>query len=431
MAVQFEQRQDRSLLRTLSLVCAWMVVTFSAQTGTAGEAQQPPVTTEVLPVFFVPRGETPPSAKEKKLVQDHLLWTQNVFRKLLNGKTTFRISRRAPLIIDGEKKLEIYRPLAEGGVPEMLGEVLTHLKQDRFSTPYVFLIVVANRTDDFPHGGGRPINGGHNEGGGVMCFSQFAFNNHPYIQSTLQHEVGHSHGLTHVDAYQYDINSNESLMSYDPKHHTNGIQDSQTPGKLIPEDVRALAINDRGVENLTFSEADDVPANYKLYPFVAALPAMRIAGQPDYAVRLSSRCPNEYSSKIDNFIQKKILPNRGPGVTYDPNFMWHSSSDASGWITVHVTFPRTIALDQFVVYSEHSGQYNRLAAMKVAAGKEGAKQLASEIVDSDEFHIKFPRTELQEWTLSFRPGASGHVTFRGMRFFDGKQEWFTPTYVVP
>jgi hypothetical protein len=409
MAVQFEQRQDRSLLRTLSLVCAWMVVTFSAQTGTAGEAQQPPIAIEVLPVF----------------------WTQKVYRKLLNGKTTFGISKRAPLIINGEKKLAIYRPLVEGGISEMLGEVLVRLKQNRFSTPYFFLIVVANRADDFPHSGGRPINGGHNEGGGVMCFSQFAFNNQPDIQSTLQHEIGHCFGLTHVDAYQIDMQSNDSLMSYDQKHKTNGFQDSLTPGILIPEDLRALALNDRGFEKLTFSEADDVPANYKLHPYIAAMPAMRIADQPDYVVRLSSPCPDEFDSKVANFVQKKILPNRGPGVNYDPTCMWNTSPDTSGWITVNATFPRPIALDQLVVYSEHSGQYNRLAAMKVAVGRDGNKELASETVSTDEFHIKFPRTESQEWKFSFRPGASGKVTFRGMRFFDGKQEWFTPTYVVP
>jgi hypothetical protein len=101
---------------------------------------------------------------------------------------------------------------------------------------------------------------------------------------------------------------------------------------------------------------------------------MRIADQPDYVVRLSSPCPDEFNSKVANFVQEKILPNRGPGVNYDPTCMWNTSPDASGWITVNATFPRPIALDQLVVYSEHSGQYNRLAAMKVAVGRDGTNK---------------------------------------------------------
>jgi hypothetical protein len=421
-----------STLKWKYLFAALLLLVLFQFPAIAQESLKPPVALEVLPVFFVPRGETQPSAKEQKVVLDHLKWTNDIYRKFLQGRTGFRISRRAPLIIDGEKRLKSYRQLPEMAAPEILGEILNHIEHDRFSTPYIFLVVVTNREDEFPVGGGRPINGGLNEGGGLVVLSQYAFNSVPHIQSTLQHEIGHGLGLMHVNAYRYDITNNESIMSYDPRHHTREFTDSPTPGTLIPEDLRALAINDRGIENLTFSAAKDVPVKYSLCPYVPSLPAMRIAGHPDYSVRLSSDSPDEFGSAIGNIVQKQIFSNRGPGVTYNPNFMWHSSPDSTGWVTVNVKFPRPITLDQVVLHSEHSGQYHRVTEMKVAfAGKGGLQELGVKGVDAEEFHLKFDRTESQAWVISFRPGASGFVCIRGLQFFEGEQEWFRPCVIIP
>ncbi|MES2792293.1 MAG: hypothetical protein V4719_21930 [Planctomycetota bacterium] len=422
---------DNLFVLWIRVCTAPLAILHIAIVAFAQSAAKPPATLEVLPVFFVPRRETPPSAAEKKVVLDHLKWTQRTYRKLLKGKTTFRIANREPLIVKSDKSLAVYHELPESGVPEMVGQILEQLKQDRFSTPYVFLIVVTNRVDDFPVGGGRPLNGGVQEGGGLMCFSQFAFNKIPHVQSTLQHEVGHSFGLSHVDAYKYDMTTNESLMSYNTKHHTNGFADSVEPGVLIPEDLRTLAMNDRGFDNLTFSTTEDVPEKYSLCPYIPSLPPMKIAGQPDYTVQLTSACPDEFSSKLANIVQKQIHPNKGPGVTYNPHFMWSSSPDTTGWVSVSIRFPRATTLDQIVVHSEHSLQYNRVAEVKITTKSNGAKDLASQVVSSDRFHLKFVRTEAQNWLISFRPGPSGKVTIRGLQFFDGEQEWYKPTYILP
>jgi len=65
------------------------------------------------------------------------------------------------------------------------------------------------------------------------------------FQSTLQHEPGHAFGMLHVNAYGRDMKRNESIMSYNPNHHTGFLRASKTPGILIPENFRVLALNDR------------------------------------------------------------------------------------------------------------------------------------------------------------------------------------------
>lgn len=389
------------------------------------EFPKPPATLEVLPVFFVPQGEAKPSAKERKLVTDHLKWTQDTYRKLLQGKSSFRIANREAPVIEGRGGLDMYRLLPEMAAPEIVGEILDHLQQDRFSTPYIFLIIIANRQNEFPVGGGRPINGGLNEGGGIVVLSQYAFNSMPNIQSTMRHEIGHAFGLMHVDAYRYDMQDNDSIMSYNPKHHTREFKESPNPGILNPEDLRALALNDRGFAGLTFSPAKDVPADYSLYSKIPSLPPMRIEGHPDYQVRLTSDSPNEFASQISNIVQKPILPNRGPEITYNHQHMWSTRPDATGWTTVHVKFPRPVALDRVSVHSEHSAQYHRVAEVKIRTEIKGKlTALASEEVAAAEHDVKFARTDTRSLLISFRPGRSGQIVLRGLQFFDGEQEWF-------
>ena len=70
------------------------------------------------------------------------------------------------------------------------------------------------------------------KGGGTVLLSSYEFDRAPNVQSSVQHELGHSFGLPHVDVYGYDMGSNDSLMSYNPKHHTNGLTPSATLGTL-------------------------------------------------------------------------------------------------------------------------------------------------------------------------------------------------------
>lgn len=58
-------------------------------------------------------------------------------------------------------------------------------------------------------------------------------------------------------------------MSYNPLHHTNWFKPSDTPGIMIPEDIRGLALNDLAFPNLEFDPQKDIPSGYKIADIVS------------------------------------------------------------------------------------------------------------------------------------------------------------------
>jgi len=118
----------------------------------------------------------------------------------------------------------------------------------------------------------------------------------------LRHELGHSFGLPHVDVYGYDMKSNDSTMPYNPKHHTNGFEPSGTPGKLIPEDLRGLALDQRAFPTLRFDPEKDVPRGYTISAPVMILGPQKIPEQPD-GVQITTGSGEEYGSKVANVVQ--------------------------------------------------------------------------------------------------------------------------------
>ncbi|MGL6073097.1 MAG: hypothetical protein ACRC8S_02930 [Fimbriiglobus sp.] len=228
------------------LVVGWLLV---LGVGVAsGQSAIPPRTVSILPVFFVPKGAEKPTEEQTKKLQRHLEWSQTRYKELLRNQGTFAIEAK-PHVYQSERELAFYRADSEGGASLYVSELLEDLKTNRFTCPYVLLVVVMNPKDDFPVGGGRPLNGGINTGGGIIQLSSYSLDRVPNFQSTLQHELGHSFGLPHVDVYGYDMKTNDSLMSYNPKHYTKQFTPSETPGQLNAEDLRALAMNQRVFPN--------------------------------------------------------------------------------------------------------------------------------------------------------------------------------------
>ncbi|MEK6610036.1 MAG: hypothetical protein AABZ35_03850, partial [Gemmatimonadota bacterium] len=184
------------------------------------------------PIFFAPEGASLPSAEQRARLARHLAWARARYTELLGGRDSLALDT-ATVVVQGRMPPAFYRGRPEDGVPEIVAELLDHFRVSRFSCPWVLVVVVMNPRDDFPTGGGRPLNGGLGTGGGLVVLSSFALDRVPNVQSTIQHELGHAFGLPHADGYGRDMRTDPSLMSYNPAHHTDGFRPSGTPGVLV------------------------------------------------------------------------------------------------------------------------------------------------------------------------------------------------------
>jgi hypothetical protein len=393
----------------------------------AEQPAAPPRAISVLPVFFVPTGQPSPSPDQSKRIMRHLKWSQTRYRELLGQKTTFAIAEQKPRVYRSQRPLEFYRP-QEKSAPQVVSELLADLNDNRFNCPFILLVVMMNPKDDFPTPGGRPLNGGYNTGGGIIVASSFTLDHSPYFQSTLQHELGHAFGLQHVDVYGYDMKTNASMMSYDPRHHTKGFTESRRPGKFIPEDRRGLALNTRAFPTFHFDPEKDIPRGYSIAKRIVTFAPMKIPGQPDGPL-ITTHSGEEYGSKVGNIVQGRIAENeKGEKVTFDARTMWHSAKTATGWVAVQIAFPYEVELTRIVVHSQHSGQYHIAKTVRVAVGdnSEHLRPVVDKNLDSADSAVSFPTTKGRVWQLDLRADETGEVTLRGLQFFSGEDELFPP-----
>ena len=98
-------------------------------------------------------------------------------------------------------------------------------------------------------GGGRTFNGAANTGGGSAELElDRMLNISSGFQQAVNHELGHTFGLQHPDAYGYPLRDNQSIMSYDEKIGTTGFD--MAKGHFNPEDFYALGLNKRAFPDL-------------------------------------------------------------------------------------------------------------------------------------------------------------------------------------
>ena len=387
-------------------------------------AQFPPDKVSVLPVFVVPKGQQKPSKSEKVLLMKHVQWAQKRYREMLGNRSTFDFKIK-PKVFESKRTLKQF----EKGKPANLivEELLDFYQTDRFSCKYIFLTVFVNPKTKFPSPGGRPINGGVNTGGGIVVFSSLALTTSKKFQTVLQHELGHSFGLPHVDTYGYQQKQNQSIMSYNRAHHTNGLRPSKTPGILIPEDIRSLALNDRVFAGLKFDEKRDVPRGYKLKG-VRILGTMELPQHPLVQVKTSDG--ETKNTSVDNIVHSRIKPSIDRGkIEFDRKTMWQSGPLDDGVASVRLTFPMKVALDRIKVYSQHSGQHHGVKSVRVSTVNKNQETIV--VVESKiqvpDGEVKFKQATSKRWKIDFRAGKSKKVVIRGLRFFNGDQEMFPPS----
>ncbi len=344
---------------------------------------------------------------------------------MLRGRDNFITADGPPLIHRSRIGLAELRAAPESGAPCLTGELLAASQTNRFNCPYVFVIVVMNPHDDFPVGGGRPLNGGYNTGGGIVILSSFALDQFPHFQSTLQHEVGHAFGLPHVDVYGHDMKTDDSIMSYNSAHHARGMRPSPNPGILMPEDLRGLSFNRRAFPNLTFRPARDVPAGYSLASAVPLGP-MTIDGQPPYKVDVTTASGEAFGTKVTNIVQNRIRPSRGG--QFDAKSMWQARPSPDGWAAIRVKFPTPVTLVSIGVHSQHSGTYNAADGVRVRAlTRDGEVLLAeSPLLATDVVVPLLEPASAQAWEIEFHAANNRETTIRGLRFFTRRGEIFPP-----
>ena len=400
--------------------------TASAQKAAASRKHYfPPEHISVMPVVFTPKGEKTPDRELDAVVLRHLKWTQRRYGELLG--TTFEIENKVRRV-RGAKTLEEYRKRDGDAVMDFAAELLKEFGYSRFNCPHIFLIVVVNPKDDWPLGVGCVFNGGYNTGGGATMMSTDAFVKKPNAQSTLEHELGHTFGLPHVSSYGIEMNGNNpSMMSYNPAHWSRGFEPSLQPATFIPEDIRGLALNDRAIPNLEFSETKDVPTDYKLFWTPMPFGAVKLNGQPDYAIEVKSNAGVAFNSKLESCVVGHLRSSPGPTLYYDAGSMWHSEP-VEGNVTLDLTFPFPVELTRIRLYSGHSGQYHPVKAFSVSVPTATGSQnsLANHELKSFDGEVTFPATESQRWHLEMTPGESKTIVLRGLRFYSGKTEIFPP-----
>lgn len=256
------------------------VVAFAS--ALAAEELQPRIAVDhvpVKPVFYVASDAAPPSPSYTDLLSKHLKWCQERYKELLG--VTFDLVPGPALVLQSKHNVAYLKKAPEGGAPDAVLELFEHDKVNRFTCPFVYLVLFVG-TGTTPAGGGRAINGYVNTGGGIVILAADNLVKSPNFQSTLQHELGHGFGLVHVDSYKYPMETNDSIMSYNPAHHTKGLTPSKTPGQLIPEDFRLLALNKRVFPGLQIDLKEVTPANYAMFPTIVMIPPMKLPGQADY-----------------------------------------------------------------------------------------------------------------------------------------------------
>lgn len=153
----------------------------------------------VLPVFFVPQGEDEPADELQEKLMRYLEIARLRYKELLFDRDTFEY-HPDPQVIMGECNLDTYwTDHGPADSSRIFREIFRAFAMGS-DIPFVFLTILTSN-ESYPAGGGRPFNGGHNEGGGIVIMSSKGLSTDHRFESTLQHELGHSFGLVHIEVY--------------------------------------------------------------------------------------------------------------------------------------------------------------------------------------------------------------------------------------
>ena len=258
-----------------------------------------------------------------------------------------------------------------------------------------------------------------------VASSELRANDH--FQCTLQHELGHSFGLSHADAYGYSQTQSDSMMSYNPAHHNSGLRPSPTPGIFVPEDRRVLALNDRAFANTAFDLKKNIPKNYNIYRYVVPLPPMELPGHPNFYPTATTNAGENQGSKADRCLWGYIRPSESPDPgkihNFDPGNMWHTNHGLTlTQAQLDITFPFPVEIDSLGIHTHHSAMDHQATHAKFSATDAQPVILSDSPLDEYDDEIGFPKTKSRKWRLELTPGPSKTIVVRGIRFLNNGKE---------
>ncbi len=422
-----------------SVFCLLMISVLVSTVAGALEEDDFPTRIKVLPLFFVPRDQRPPTSTQRSKLQKHLNIARRQYSKMLSGRDTFEIAGN-PRTVQYNSTLATLKKEVERDQLSacLLSKLFPKFKVNRFNCPYIFVVVIMNPKEAWPTASGRVINPGLNSGGGIATFSSIKLDaKNSLFQGSLLHELGHALGLLHVDAYGYDQRSSKSIMSYNKSNWWTNFTPPKEPGILTLEEIRHLAMNKRVFPNLYFDPEKDIPEGYSFHGGWRRLGIdFKIPDQKAYEIKLTTNSGQENNTKADNtvlsLVKRNIKAKKGIGLV--ANNMWMSGRKDNGWIDLDIEFPIAVRMNRICVQSQCGGGYHPIKGVRVEANTGDYVELAGKQKPlTDEEDITFKETKAKQWRLHFLPGESKQIVLRGLRFYSSKGEFFChvfPTHLI-
>ncbi len=224
---------------------------------------------EVLPVLFIARDANWITESDidlySYLIFKHLELAQRYYKNQL-GTDTFKIADEPVFVYraqyDDAHYLAGHTNEHGPGSAQMFGrEILLARHEDRYTTNKIYLVIYVrakprDENGGVFFGGGRTFNGAANTGGGSAELElelDRMLNISSGFQQAVNHELGHTFGLQHPDAYGYPLRDNQSIMSYDEKIGTTGFD--MAKGRFNPEDFYTLGLNKRAFPDFRYEPA--------------------------------------------------------------------------------------------------------------------------------------------------------------------------------